>query len=135
MITRDDYFMGRDVDYAGELTDALEANAEETIGKVNRLLAMMVDDGALPAAHTHVNSGWRPKTINANTPGAAKKSNHITCQAVDLADVDGVIRYWCMQHLDVLETLGLWMEHPAATKGWCHLQTVPPRSGHRVFYP
>ena len=34
-----------------------------------------------------------------------------------------------------LASLGLWMEHPLATKGWCHLQVVSPRSGMRVFYP
>jgi hypothetical protein len=42
---------------------------------------------------------------------------------------------WCLEHPEVLQEIGLWQEHPAATKGWCHLQIVPPRSGKRVFFP
>jgi hypothetical protein len=40
-----------------------------------------------------------------------------------------------MANLAVLEELQLWLEHPDATPGWCHLQILPPRSGRRVFYP
>jgi hypothetical protein len=35
----------------------------------------------------------------------------------------------------VLRDLALWLEHPASTKGWAHVQLRPPRSGRRVFYP
>ena len=35
----------------------------------------------------------------------------------------------------LMADMGLWHEHPAATKGWAHLQTLPPRSGRRTFYP
>jgi len=42
---------------------------------------------------------------------------------------------WCLKHLDVLETLGLWMEDPQWTPTWLHVQTIPPRSGHRVYIP
>ena len=48
---------------------------------------------------------------------------------------EGEIDAWCMDHLDFLAEAGLWLEHPSATKGWCHLQQVPPKSGRRVFYP
>ena len=41
---------------------------------------------------------------------------------------------------EVLAEVGLWLEDPRWTfdpKGdhWVHLQTVPPRSGNRVFVP
>jgi len=68
-------------------------------------------------------------------PGAAKGSKHLSCQAIDLEDRDGRLDAWCMAHLGVLEELQLWLEHPDATPGWCHLQILPPRSGLRVFYP
>jgi len=82
-----------------------------------------------------VTSGWRPATINATVPGAAHGSKHLSCLAIDLEDRNGALDAWCLAHPDVLEELGLWLEHPDATPGWCHLQTQPPRSGSRVFYP
>jgi hypothetical protein len=40
-----------------------------------------------------------------------------------------------MENLDVLAEIGLWLEHPISTPRWCHVQTVPPKSGKRVFTP
>jgi hypothetical protein len=123
-----DYYMGRDKLYRGELTRELRANARNTLQRVNRLLRRAV-------MMRRVSSGWRPAAINAGVPGAAQGSKHLSCLAIDLEDRDGALDAWCMAHLDVLETLGLWLEHPDATPGWCHLQTQPPRSGNRAFKP
>lgn len=123
-----DYYMGRDRQYYAELTPELRANARETVRRVNRLLQRA-------GLARKVTSGWRPAAVNATVPGAAKGSKHITCIAIDLEDRDGALDAWCMAHLDVLEELGLWLEHPNATPDWCHLQTLPPRSGNRVFEP
>jgi hypothetical protein len=121
-----EYYMGRDKKYP--LTDELRANAEEIVHKVNSLLLQFGEP-------RKVTSGWRPPQVNAATPGAAKRSLHMTCEAVDLEDADGQLDDWCLERPEVLQQLNLWQEHPAATKGWCHLQVVPPRSGKRVFYP
>lgn len=123
-----DYYMGRDKLHRAELTRELRANARETLRRVNRLLrrAGMIRE---------VTSGWRPAAINATVPGAATGSRHLSCLAIDLEDRNGTLDAWCMANLAVLEELGLWLEHPAATPGWCHLQTQPPRSGNRVFNP
>jgi hypothetical protein len=61
----------------------------------------------------------------------------MTGEAIDLYDPDGDLDEWLMSEKGrgILEALGLWMEHPASTKSWSHLQTIPPRSGNRVFYP
>lgn len=123
-----DYFMGRDREYRAELTPELRANARDIVRRVNRLLKHA---GIRP----RVTSGWRPAALNAAIPGAARGSKHISCLAIDLEDSDGHLDAWCMAHLPLLEALGLWLEHPAATLGWCHLQTRPPRSGNRVFEP
>jgi len=128
MITLGQYFMGRDSVYGHLLTAELRSNALEIVEKVNQLLLAFGEDRT-------VNSGWRPPAVNANTAGAALKSKHMTCQACDLEDSEGDLDEWCMEHLEVLSGIGLWMEHPASTKGWCHVQTVSPRSGKRVFYP
>lgn len=128
MITLDDYYMGRDRDYPHELTDELCCNAALVVERVNRLLARA------GLART-VSSGWRPPAVNAAVPGAAPRSKHLTCQAIDIDDEDDALDAWCLAHLEVLEELGLWLEHPDATPSWCHLQIVPPASGNRVFEP
>lgn len=128
MISLADYFMGRDRQFPNELTDEMRANAEETVDKVNQLLR---------AANTarKVNSGWRPAAINKATPGAAVKSKHMLCLACDLDDPEGDLDEWALERPEILQAIGLWQEHPAATKGWAHFQIVPPKSGNRVFYP
>jgi hypothetical protein len=130
VISLDDYYMGRDATYADELTDTLRANAARLLDRVN---ALLVDFGGT----RNVTSGWRPKAVNAMTAGAALFSRHMTCEAIDLHDPLGDLDDWCMSPdgIAALAAIGLWLEHPAATKGWCHLQIVPPKSGRRVFYP
>lgn len=128
-MTLDDYFMGRDKQFPEELSEQLHANAEITVERVNALLAVFGEN-------RKVTSGWRPMAINAATSGAAIKSKHMSCQACDLEDPDGDLDDFCMDKLGlILESIGLWLEHPASTKGWCHVQIVPPKSGRRIFYP
>lgn len=128
MITLPDYYMGRDRRYAAELSTELRANAAVTVERANALLA-------IAGMKRGVNSGWRPAAVNASIRNASKRSKHMLCLAIDLDDDDNSLDAWCMSHLAELERLGLWLEHPSATPRWCHVQTVPPRSGNRVFYP
>ena len=123
MITVDDYLMNR----KDGLTFELLENAMTTVEKVNALLQLFGKD-------RKVTSGYRPSSIN-KAVGGAKLSNHMTCKACDLEDTDGLLDDWCMKNQDKLKEIGLWLEHPSATKGWCHVQTVPPKSNNRVFYP
>jgi len=127
-MTRDDYFQGRDKQFPAEWSMWIEQNAQETVRRVNALIAAFGEPRG-------INSGWRPPAINAATPGSATHSKHMSGQACDIADPHGDLDEWCLDHLDILESLDLYLEHPASTKGWCHVQTVPPRSGNRVFYP
>ena len=134
MITLADYFMGRDKTHAAELTDAIWRNADATVMRANVLLGTfrsLTGDTEL----RRVNSGWRPAAINAATRGAALRSKHMTGEAIDIADPEGDLDQWCLDNQEVLKGIGLWLEHPSATKGWCHVQIVPPRSLNRVFYP
>jgi hypothetical protein len=128
MISLADYYMGRDVEYGHELDQVKRENAEQTVAKVNLLLEAFGED-------RKVNSGFRPAAVNGATPGAAAKSKHMTCQACDLEDHDGDLDEWALDHPEILEQIGLWQEHPSATKNWAHFQIVPPKSGKRVFYP
>jgi len=139
MITEEQYYRGYDRVYARELTDEIRSNVKILISKVNELIRLMAKDGieleTNPITKSGLNSGWRPPAVNARTKNAAVRSNHMTGKAVDLYDPEGEIDEWCIANLDALKRLGLYMEHPSATKGWCHLQSTPPRSGRQVFYP
>lgn len=128
MLTRADYFMGRDEVYASDMTPEIEEAAASLIRRINVLLDTFGE-------YRTINSGWRPPEINGATPGASPTSKHMTGQACDLADPEGDLDEWCCARASLLTVLGLWMEHPASTKGWCHVQTVAPKSGSRVFYP
>lgn len=132
-----DYWMGRNETHADDLTAEIVRNATHLLRRVNNLLVLMHDIQIEPHSitGTPIASGWRPPDINAGTKGAAPRSRHMSGNAVDLYDPEGEIDAWCMEHLDFLAEAGLWLEHPSATKGWCHLQQVPPKSGRRVFYP
>jgi len=136
MISLAQFFMGRDVTYKSALTPAVTANATDLLQRVNFLLEVFY--AANPKAHARgVNSGWRPPALNASVKGAAPRSKHMTGQAIDVGDDDGALDAWLMTPLGqkALVEAKLWMEHPSATPRWCHLQSVPPGSGRRVFYP
>jgi len=134
MITRKDYFMGRDVKFKDQLTPEFEKNAEELLKKVNKLLETMFKCVVPPQNGVKVSSGWRPPSVNARV-GGAKLSNHMICRAVDLVDGGQMMGKWCMDNQDELKKLGLHMEHISATPTWLHLQDRPPKSGKIVFYP
>ncbi len=111
-----------------ELTQEIRRDAQTTVDRANQLLDRFGEERG-------ITSGWRPVEVNKLIPNAAKFSNHTVGRAVDIADPHGDLDEWCLANAGVLEEIGLWQEHPAATKGWCHVQIVPPKSGNRVFYP
>ncbi len=134
MITLEDYMNHWMVHYSqvdvpdDEVTAEMSLDAQTTVDKANKLLEYFGEERG-------ITSGWRPVEVNKLVPGAALYSNHTRCRAVDIADPHGDLDEWCLAHPEVLEQVGLWQEHPASTKGWCHVQIVPPKSGNRVFYP
>lgn len=133
MITIRQYWNGRDVIYAKDLTEQVARSAIETVARINKLLAMCFDDIGL--VRNELSSGWRPKTVNDATSNAAKASNHITGDAADVRDPDRALAQWCVLHTDKMAICGLWMEDPRWTATWTHLQTLPPKSGKRIYIP
>lgn len=134
MITIDDYFTNsgkvpdRRIAYAKDFTPAILAKAVETVARANLVLGEFGQDRA-------VNSGWRPPAVNAATAGAAEFSRHMTGEAIDIYDPEGDLDQWFMDFPQKLQEFNVYMEHPATTKGWCHLQLISPHSGRRIFFP
>lgn len=141
MITITDFFMGRRELYPLAMSPAIEREAFRTVDLANKLLAQAQTYGVEvhinPSTNSPVSSGWRPPEVNAATPGAAVKSKHMTGQAIDIYDPSGDLDEWLLtgEGQAAMVALGLWQEHPSATKGWAHVQTVPPNSGRRTFFP
>lgn len=141
MITCEEYLMGNERRFSLSYSPTIEHNAQITVELVNQLLvAAAIADVRLelnPRTHSFVYSGWRSPEVNADIPGASIKSKHLSGQAVDLYDPEGDLDDWLMTEdgQRTLHDLGLWMEHPACTKNWSHIQTVPPLCKKRVFFP
>jgi len=138
-ITLENYLAGRDSVYFHDFTPEIKANAEKTVLLTNALLAVLETEKIPLEAHPNtlsiVSSGWRPPQINSQVKGAAVRSKHMTGEAIDLYDPDGLIDEYLLTHPEPMIALGLYLEHPSATKGWAHVQIIPPKSGNRVFYP
>jgi uncharacterized protein YcbK (DUF882 family) len=123
MITREEILKGRDKDHP--LSEIQQKNLDRLLAAVN----IVRRSYGKPMV---VTSGYRPAAINAAV-GGAKKSAHLSCEACDFADPEGKLAQWCLSNLDVLVRAGLYMEGPAATPGWVHLQIRPTKN--RVFAP
>ncbi len=121
-------------DYLCGISDELRKNAELTVEKANALLERAFKEG-LPSYNPVFTSGWRPAKYNHLIPGSAKHSKHVSCQAVDLYDPDGLIGKWLQRCPEVLHELDIWIESPDHTPHWVHIQTVGPLSGKRIFIP
>lgn len=123
-ISESEYLMGRDA--AAPLTPQMRANMEKLLIALNLLRDLY-------GKPLKVSSGYRPAAINAATPGAAKGSAHLSCEACDFEDPDRKLIQWCLRNLDILEKAGLYLESPINTPTWVHLQVRAPKSGKRVF--
>lgn len=63
------------------------------------------------------------------------KSSHLEAAATDFLDTTGELYRFCEVNEELLIELGIYVENRRFTPTWCHLQTVPTRSGSRFFLP
>ena len=121
------------------VTKDIETNALTLLMTVARLQEVMEKDGVKfpinPSTKSQISGslygGLRPASA---TVGAAK-SAHKLGLAVDIYDPHEEIDNWLMSHQPLLTALGIYIEHPSATKGWSHWSIKAPKSGNHVFYP
>ncbi len=128
MITLDQYLMGRHLKWPKEYTQEIKENAIGLLVIVNDFIK------ALDIRNVVVTSGFRPPSYNKTVKGAARGSRHQTGQAIDLADPKKEIAKLILTD-GILEEFNLYAEDPKYTRNWIHIQSVPPRSGKRIFIP
>lgn len=121
MISRSEVLMGRDQEYP--LTNQLEQNLNSLLHALNKFRSAY-------GKPMSVSSGYRPGKYNV-AAGGAKNSAHLLCMAADFRDVDGSIKKFCLENINLLEECGLYMESPKDTPTWCHLQIRPTKN--RIF--
>jgi Peptidase M15 len=136
MITKQEYFSRNNKPIpTNDIVPEHVFNAEVLIIKVNALwVAFEKDNGNRPCI---VSSGYRTKEINASIKGSAKRSHHMTGNAVDIQDRQQILQRWLKTPagLKALEDNGLYVEDFKYTRTWVHLQTVVPKSNNRFFIP
>lgn len=125
LITRQEILKGRDSEFP--LTPELETNLSKLLLAIN-LFRRKYGKPMI------INSGYRPGYYNT-TAGGSPTSTHITCEAVDIRDIDRSLTNYILSHPSILVDCDLYMEEPAATPTWVHLQTRPTKSGRRIFIP
>lgn len=127
-ISKDELLKGRDTQYPNDYTQEVSDNLDKLLIPLNQIR----DAYGKPMI---VNSGWRPPSVNAATPGAATKSKHMIGLAADIADSDNAVMNWVLQNLDLMQQLGIFCEDFRWTPGWVHFGLGPPASGKRIFVP
>lgn len=128
MVSMDELVKGRDKQFPNEFTDEIKSNLEDLLGVINEVRARY-------GKPMTVTSGWRPAAINAATPGAAKNSAHCLGLAVDISDTTGELWSWVLANLDLMQSLGIFLEDRRWTPTWVHFGLKKPLSGKRIFVP
>lgn len=121
--------------YKSQFKSEYQDNAIKLLLQVNALL------NDLGIKTTDVTSGWRPESVNIDTPNAAPHSAHMIGLAIDiLDDKDQNLAKLVSSRPELLRQYNLFQENPTYTKGkntnWCHLDIVNrPDRPSRQFIP
>lgn len=119
-----------------DVTGDVRRNLDELFIKMNKVREkygkpMTVTSGLRTIKH-HLNIYARKGIYPPKVP---MKSNHLFGRACDIADGNKEFKKWCLENIEFLEEVGLWMEDFSATPTWVHFQINPPKSGNRFFKP
>lgn len=82
-----------------------------------------------------VTSGYRTSEEQNQLNPRNPKSLHCSGLAVDLEDLEGDLWSFCESNLDLMKSLGFFLESKAYTPKHVHLQLQAPKSGNRIFLP
>jgi hypothetical protein len=136
-VTSAEYFS----QYLGDpsVTMHMVANAADLLARVNAIYEYAKADGCEMPDNPDTQSGVSGQGHGGyrapNCTVGATNSTHRNAQVIDRYDPSRKFASWCMAHQNLLRDHGLYMEDPRWTKTWVHLQSVPPKSGNRVYIP
>lgn len=126
-LRREAYLMGRDAEFP--TTEEMEVNLARLIYRVNALILVLP---VQVRAFLELSSGYRPGKYNT-AAGGSLRSAHLSCEAVDLRDTDQKVSTYLASKPDLLTKFNLYMELPAKTPTWVHLDTRARTN--RIFTP
>lgn len=142
MITIEQYFFNPTKRVMKQHTGEQAAAADALLEKVNALLDRAEEEGVFERTNNpHTGCEISGSLHGAGDGGfrapdsgtGAAHSNHRIAHAVDVYDPGNKLDDWLTD--EILAEFGLYREHPDSTDTWCHLQDVPPHSGHRTYLP
>lgn len=115
-----------------ELPETVLNNLLDLLDRINELDKYCPYDLIPTPGRSGYRTDEEQMLVNPKNP----KSNHVMGLAVDIYDGDMIIFEWCENNLAILVRVGLWLENPRADMDQhLHIQSVPPRSGNRIFWP
>jgi hypothetical protein len=82
-----------------------------------------------------VTSGLRSVADQERVNPSVRLSAHIEGLACDIADLDKKIWAFCVDNLEAIIELELYLEDKLWTPRHVHFQLRPPASGKRIFHP
>lgn len=114
------------------ITPEIESNLKTLLTRLNALgnvygKAMIVSSG--------LRSEQLQKVLISTGRSTATHSKHLTGEAADIYDPDGIFWQWLMDNINLVEQTQLWLEDKKYCPMWVHCQIVPPLSGKRIFIP
>jgi hypothetical protein len=108
---------------------------KEQEANLKRLAFVVTELEELMEKEFLVTSGLRTPQDQLRINPGKKNSAHLSGEAVDVSDVDGSIYGFCIDNVDILIHLGIYLECKPYTPRWTHIQIRAPKSGHRFFTP
>lgn len=82
-----------------------------------------------------INRGYSTPEEQAEINPKCPHDAHVAALGADIKDEDKDFWNWCLDHMGLLEELGIYLESKAYTPLHTHLQLYPPQSGNRIFIP
>ncbi len=114
-------------------------NMTKLCSRVNRFLERINYEGRVTSGLRSIEDHKRiyadlAKKRGLKTIRVPMGSKHLSGEAVDIHDPQGILMKKCRENVDLLEEIGLWVEDDTSVAR-VHLQCTAPQSGNRFFKP
>lgn len=112
----------------------LDAQQQRNLDRLYLVMNLVRAEYGMPM---RITSGVRSVEDEKRIDPAHPHSQHLQAAACDIYDPDPDRRLWnwCIEHLDFITELGLFLESRVYSTNHVHFQIIPPHSGQRIFVP